>query len=114
MKAVESVEITILVDNSTDNLSSAPRFVDNEFAAVARRGLKLSGTQAEVAKGKQIELEATVKLLERKIEQLGKQTRSNRELQPAVNDISQLTIAAAEQLSMPIRLTHTPARASGW
>ena len=43
MKAVDELDITILVDNSTDNLSSAPRFVENEFAALGRRGLKLSG-----------------------------------------------------------------------
>ena len=43
MKAVDELDITILVDNATDNLSSAPRFVENEFAALGRRGLKLSG-----------------------------------------------------------------------
>ena len=43
MKAVDELDITILVDNSTDNLSSAPRFLENEFAALGRRGLKLSG-----------------------------------------------------------------------
>ncbi len=43
MKAVDKLDITILVDNATDNLSSVPRFVETEFVAQAGRGLKLSG-----------------------------------------------------------------------
>jgi 7,8-dihydropterin-6-yl-methyl-4-(beta-D-ribofuranosyl)aminobenzene 5'-phosphate synthase len=38
---VDSVEITILVDNVTDNLSSAPRFVETELAAMTRRGINV-------------------------------------------------------------------------
>jgi 7,8-dihydropterin-6-yl-methyl-4-(beta-D-ribofuranosyl)aminobenzene 5'-phosphate synthase len=38
---VNSVEITILVDNVTDNLSSAPRFVETELAAMTRRGINV-------------------------------------------------------------------------
>ncbi len=38
---VDSAEITILVDNVTDNLSSTPRFVETEFAAMARRGINV-------------------------------------------------------------------------
>ena len=37
LKAAESVEFQVLVDNVTDNLSSVPSFVENEFSALARR-----------------------------------------------------------------------------
>lgn len=44
LQPVDSVEVTILVDNVTDNLSSAPRFVETELAAMTRRGVNvLSG-----------------------------------------------------------------------
>jgi 7,8-dihydropterin-6-yl-methyl-4-(beta-D-ribofuranosyl)aminobenzene 5'-phosphate synthase len=36
-KAADSVEVQILVDNVTDNLSSVPSFVETEFAALGRR-----------------------------------------------------------------------------
>ena len=36
-KAADSVEVHILVDNVTDNLSSVPSFVETEFAALGRR-----------------------------------------------------------------------------
>lgn len=36
-KAAASVEVQILVDNVTDNLSSVPPFVETEFAALGRR-----------------------------------------------------------------------------
>lgn len=39
--AVDGVEITILVDNVTDNLSSSPRFVETELAAMSRRGINV-------------------------------------------------------------------------
>jgi 7,8-dihydropterin-6-yl-methyl-4-(beta-D-ribofuranosyl)aminobenzene 5'-phosphate synthase len=38
---VDSVEVAILVDNVTDNLSSAPRFVETELAAMTRRGINV-------------------------------------------------------------------------
>jgi 7,8-dihydropterin-6-yl-methyl-4-(beta-D-ribofuranosyl)aminobenzene 5'-phosphate synthase len=41
LREVESVEVTILVDNVTDNLSSAPRFVETELAAMTRRGINV-------------------------------------------------------------------------
>ena len=37
VKAVESVDVHVLVDNVTDNLSSVPSFVETEFAALGRR-----------------------------------------------------------------------------
>lgn len=38
---VDRVEVAILVDNVTDNLSSAPRFVETEVAAMTRRGINV-------------------------------------------------------------------------
>ena len=44
MKPVEHLEITVLVDNATDSLSSNPAFVETEFAFLRRHGMKwLSG-----------------------------------------------------------------------
>jgi 7,8-dihydropterin-6-yl-methyl-4-(beta-D-ribofuranosyl)aminobenzene 5'-phosphate synthase len=44
MKAVESLEIMVLVDNVTDSLSSNPPFVETEFAWLRKHGMKwLSG-----------------------------------------------------------------------
>ena len=44
MKPVDTLEITILVDNTTDSLSSNPDFVETEFAFLRRHGMKwLSG-----------------------------------------------------------------------
>jgi 7,8-dihydropterin-6-yl-methyl-4-(beta-D-ribofuranosyl)aminobenzene 5'-phosphate synthase len=44
MKAVDALEITVLVDNTTDSLSSNPDFVETEFAWLRRHGMKwLSG-----------------------------------------------------------------------
>jgi 7,8-dihydropterin-6-yl-methyl-4-(beta-D-ribofuranosyl)aminobenzene 5'-phosphate synthase len=44
MQAVDQLEITILVDNTTDSLSSNPAFVETEFAFLRRHGMKwLSG-----------------------------------------------------------------------
>jgi 7,8-dihydropterin-6-yl-methyl-4-(beta-D-ribofuranosyl)aminobenzene 5'-phosphate synthase len=37
LAAVSSVEVRILVDNVTDNLSSVPSFVETEFASLGRR-----------------------------------------------------------------------------
>jgi len=37
LEAVDSVEIVVLVDNSTDSLSSVPEFVETEFAGLTRR-----------------------------------------------------------------------------
>jgi 7,8-dihydropterin-6-yl-methyl-4-(beta-D-ribofuranosyl)aminobenzene 5'-phosphate synthase len=37
LKAVSSIEVQILVDNVTDNLSSVPSFVETEFAGLGRR-----------------------------------------------------------------------------
>jgi len=36
-KPVDSVDVQILVDNATDNLSSVPSFVETEFAGLGRR-----------------------------------------------------------------------------
>ncbi len=45
MKAVDHLEITVLVDNATDSLSSNPGFVETEFAFLRRHGMKwLSGS----------------------------------------------------------------------
>ena len=41
IQAVESVEILIIVDNVTDNLSSTPRFVDTELSRLPRRGINV-------------------------------------------------------------------------
>lgn len=38
---VDRVEVLILVDNTTDNLSTVPGFVENEFPRLTRRGLRL-------------------------------------------------------------------------
>ena len=44
MKPVDSLEIAVLVDNTTDSHSSNPDFVETEFAFLRRHGLKwLSG-----------------------------------------------------------------------
>jgi metal-dependent hydrolase (beta-lactamase superfamily II) len=44
IQPVESLEITILVDNGTDSLSTNPGFVEAEMAGAWRRGMKwLSG-----------------------------------------------------------------------
>jgi 7,8-dihydropterin-6-yl-methyl-4-(beta-D-ribofuranosyl)aminobenzene 5'-phosphate synthase len=37
LRSVESVDVQVLVDNVTDNLSSVPSFVETEFAALGRR-----------------------------------------------------------------------------
>ena len=37
VKTADSVEVLVLVDNVTDNLSSVPSFVETEFAALGRR-----------------------------------------------------------------------------
>lgn len=39
LQDVDSVEILILVDNVTDNLSSTPRFVETELNRMSRRGI---------------------------------------------------------------------------
>lgn len=41
MQAVDRLEITILVDNTTDSLSSAPAFVETEFQSLRLRGMRL-------------------------------------------------------------------------
>ena len=44
IQPVESLEITVLVDNGTDSLSTNPEFVETEMAGAWRRGMKwLSG-----------------------------------------------------------------------
>ena len=44
MRPVDQLEVTILVDNTTDSLSSTPAFVETEFAGAWRRGMRqLSG-----------------------------------------------------------------------
>ena len=43
IEPVDSLEITVVVDNVTDSLSSAPRFVETEFAGAWRRGMKWLG-----------------------------------------------------------------------
>jgi hypothetical protein len=50
LKAVDGVEVLILIDNTTDNLSSVPSFVETEFAALERRRHRLwvSGGQMPV------------------------------------------------------------------
>lgn len=40
MRPLNSLSITVLVDNATDSLSSNPRFVETEFAGHWRRGMK--------------------------------------------------------------------------
>jgi 7,8-dihydropterin-6-yl-methyl-4-(beta-D-ribofuranosyl)aminobenzene 5'-phosphate synthase len=37
----DHVEVLVLVDNVTDNLSSAPDYVDNELPLLWKRGLRL-------------------------------------------------------------------------
>ncbi len=41
LAAVDSVDIHVLVDNSTDMLSSVPSFVETETASLARRGIRI-------------------------------------------------------------------------
>jgi 7,8-dihydropterin-6-yl-methyl-4-(beta-D-ribofuranosyl)aminobenzene 5'-phosphate synthase len=44
IQPIESLEITVLVDNTTDSLSTNPAFVETEFTGAWRRGMKwLSG-----------------------------------------------------------------------
>ncbi|MDI1347542.1 MAG: MBL fold metallo-hydrolase [Pseudolabrys sp.] len=42
LTAVDKVDIQVLVDNTTDGLSSTPANVENEFAFATRRGLRAS------------------------------------------------------------------------
>lgn len=41
LQPVDGVEILVLVDNVTDNLSSTPRFVETELSRMSRRGINL-------------------------------------------------------------------------
>lgn len=41
IQPIESLEITVLVDNGTDSLSTNPGFVETEMAGAWRRGMKL-------------------------------------------------------------------------
>jgi 7,8-dihydropterin-6-yl-methyl-4-(beta-D-ribofuranosyl)aminobenzene 5'-phosphate synthase len=41
LDVADRIEVLVLVDNVTDNLSSVPRFVENEVPRLARRGLRL-------------------------------------------------------------------------
>ncbi len=41
MKAVDALEIRILVDNASDSLSSNPSFVETEWAGLRHRGMRL-------------------------------------------------------------------------
>jgi 7,8-dihydropterin-6-yl-methyl-4-(beta-D-ribofuranosyl)aminobenzene 5'-phosphate synthase len=41
MKAIDALEIKILVDNVTDSLSSNPKFVETEWAGLRHRGMTL-------------------------------------------------------------------------
>jgi 7,8-dihydropterin-6-yl-methyl-4-(beta-D-ribofuranosyl)aminobenzene 5'-phosphate synthase len=43
IEPVDSLEITVVVDNVTDSLSSTPKFVETEFAGTWRRGMKWLG-----------------------------------------------------------------------
>jgi 7,8-dihydropterin-6-yl-methyl-4-(beta-D-ribofuranosyl)aminobenzene 5'-phosphate synthase len=45
LKAVDGVDVLILIDNTTDNLSSVPSFVETELAALdrRRRGIWITG-----------------------------------------------------------------------
>jgi 7,8-dihydropterin-6-yl-methyl-4-(beta-D-ribofuranosyl)aminobenzene 5'-phosphate synthase len=43
LQPVDELEISVVVDNVTDSLSSGPPFVESEFAGLRRRGLALSG-----------------------------------------------------------------------
>jgi 7,8-dihydropterin-6-yl-methyl-4-(beta-D-ribofuranosyl)aminobenzene 5'-phosphate synthase len=41
LQAVDRVEVLVLVDNTTDNLSTVPGFVENELPRLGRRGLRV-------------------------------------------------------------------------
>ncbi|MEX2549408.1 MAG: MBL fold metallo-hydrolase [Nitriliruptoraceae bacterium] len=41
LREVDSVEILVLVDNATDNLSTTPAFVETEVSRLVRRGVEL-------------------------------------------------------------------------
>jgi 7,8-dihydropterin-6-yl-methyl-4-(beta-D-ribofuranosyl)aminobenzene 5'-phosphate synthase len=41
LAVADRIEVLVLVDNVTDNLSTVPRFVENEMPRLARRGLRL-------------------------------------------------------------------------
>ncbi|MDA9523866.1 beta-lactamase [Bradyrhizobium sp. CCBAU 11434] len=43
IEPVDSLEITVVIDNVTDSLSSTPKFVETEFAGAWRRGMKWLG-----------------------------------------------------------------------
>ena len=43
IEPVDSLEITVVVDNVTDSLSSTPKLVETEFAGAWRRGMKWLG-----------------------------------------------------------------------
>jgi 7,8-dihydropterin-6-yl-methyl-4-(beta-D-ribofuranosyl)aminobenzene 5'-phosphate synthase len=43
IEPVDSLEITVIVDNVTDNLSSNPKYVETEVAGAWRRGMKWLG-----------------------------------------------------------------------
>lgn len=45
LREVDSVDIQVLVDNSTDMLSSVPSFVETETAGLMRRGFRLTASK---------------------------------------------------------------------
>jgi hypothetical protein len=51
IQPVESLEITVLVDNETDSLSTNPGFVKTELAGAWRRGMKPCGGPSPTAGG---------------------------------------------------------------
>jgi 7,8-dihydropterin-6-yl-methyl-4-(beta-D-ribofuranosyl)aminobenzene 5'-phosphate synthase len=43
IQPIDSLEIAVIVDNVTDNLSSNPKHVEKEVAGTGRRGMKWLG-----------------------------------------------------------------------
>lgn len=53
IEPIDSLEIAVIVDNVTDNLSSDPKYVETEVAGTGRRGMKWLGGKCLSRRGMQ-------------------------------------------------------------
>ena len=59
---------------------------------------QLAQTEAQTGKAKQVELEATVKSLKEELTSFAERNKGDQALQPAIQDLSRLTLTAQSQL----------------
>jgi hypothetical protein len=59
---------------------------------------QLAQTEAQTGKAKQVELEATVKSLKEELTNFAERNKGDQALQPAIQDLSRLTLTAQSQL----------------